>query len=297
MADNKEIIVTGRFVKIVQFREEWDHDVDDPELVIKKLKANGIKADIFTFQQRLPESKPKFDYAMEWDNIAALPVNNYDDWFKTVLHQNPRNKMRIAQKKGVEVKKFEFSDETLQDMMSIYHENPFRQGRPFSHYNLDLETAKRANSTFLERATFIGAYYKSELIGFIKIVSTDKFMRTMGILGKIAHRDKAPMNLLIAKSVEICAENKIPYFTYGKYDYGKVGSSTLQNFKQYFGFESIALPRYYVPLNRWGEISITLNLHKGLKQLLPDKIIRSLLFLRSKWYEKKYAKHLNAPDM
>lgn len=297
LVDNNEIIVSGKFVKIVQFREEWDIDVDDPELVIKKLKATGIKADIFTFQQRLPESKPKFIYTMAWDNIAVLPINNYDDWFKTVLHQNSRNKMRKAQKKGVVVKKFDFKDETLQDMMSIYHENPVRQGVPFTHYNLDFETAKKANSTFLDRATFIGAYYKNELIGFIKLVSTDKYMRTMGILGKIAHRDKAPMNLLIAKSVEICTENNISYLTYGKFDYGKVGSSTLQNFKLYFGFESIALPRYYIPLNKWGNIIIKLNLHKELKQLLPHKLVRFLLFLRSKWYEKKYAKYLNKSDM
>ena len=43
----------------------------------------------------------------------------------------------------------------------------------------------------------------------------------MGIIAKIKHRDKAPMNALVAKAVEICAENKIPYLVYDKAYYGK----------------------------------------------------------------------------
>lgn len=284
-----EIIVSGKFVKIVRFKEEWDIDVDDPELVIKEIKANGINADIFTFQQRLPESKPKFNYTMEWDNIAALPINNYDDWFKNVLHQNPRNKMRIAQKKGVEVKTINFSDEMIRDIMGVYHEHPLRQGTPNIDYNIDFETAKMANATYLDRAVFLGAYFNKELIGYIKLVSAGKFMRTMGILGKIAHRDKAPMNLLIAKSVETCIEKNIPYLTYAKFDHGKVGSETLRKFKLYLGFESIILPRYFIPLNPWGQICLKLKLYQGIVGFLPRRLIRKLLELRTKWYKWRYS--------
>jgi hypothetical protein len=288
--DDNEIIVSGTLLKIVRFREEWDIDIDDPELVIKELKANGIKADIFTFQQRLPESKPKFNYHMEWDNIAALPIIDYDTWFKKVLHQNPRNKARISEKKGVETKTFDFNDDTLRGIIDIYHENPIRQGAPFSDYNIDWETAKKANSTFIDRATFIGAYYKDELIGFIKLVVSggNRYIRTMGILAKIAHRDKAAMNLLICKAAAICAKKKIPYLTYGKFDYGKVGSETLQNFKLYFGFESVMLPRYYIPFNAWGKIGIKLKLHQGLRGILPKPLIRLLLNLRKRINALKY---------
>ncbi|MGA2782346.1 MAG: hypothetical protein ABSF13_10565 [Smithella sp.] len=287
--DDNEVIVRGRFVKIALFREEWDIDVNDPELVIKKIMESSLNADIFTFQQRLPESKPKFNYHMEWDNVAALPIKDYDIWFKTVLHQNPRNKIKISEKKGVETKIFDFNDDTLKGIIKIYHENPLRQGTPFLDYNIDWDTAKKANITFIDRATFIGAYYKNELIGFIKLVSTGKYARTMGILGKIAHRDKAPMNLLIAKAVAICAEKKIPYLVYGKFSYGKVGSKTLQNFKLYFGFESIVLPRYYIPLNTWGKIMIKLNLHQGIVGIMPKKLVRILINLRNKWNNLKYA--------
>lgn len=290
--DNNEITISGKYFKIVQFKEEWDIDIDDPESIVSKLKALNIKADIFTFQQRLPESKPKFTYPMEWDNIAALPLTTYDNWFKNTLHQNPRNKIRIAQKKGVEIKILEFHDDTLKEIISIYRDNPIRQGVPDSHYTMNFETAKKDNATFLDRATFIGAYYKNELIGYMKIVTTNRYVRTMGILGKISHRDKAPMNLLMAKAVEICTENKMPYLTYAKFDYGKVGSTTLQDFKLYNGFESIVLPRYYIAISNWGRIIIWLKLYKELKQLLPKPLVRLLLHLRQKWYEKKYAAYI-----
>lgn len=290
---NNELIINNKFAKIVYFREEWDIDIDNPRLIIRKIKEKKIKADIFTFQQRLPDSKPKFSYYMEWDNIAVLPVSNYETWFKKVLHQNPRNKIRIAEKKGVEVKEFEFNDETLKGIMDIYHESPIRQGTPFTDYNIDLETAKRANSTFLDRATFIGAYYKEELIGFIKLVPTgNRYIRTMGILAKVAHRDKAAMNLLISKAVAICAEKKIPYLTYGKFSYGKVGSETLQNFKLYFGFESVVLPRYYIPLTQWGTIILKLHLHQGIVGIMPRKLVRILLNLRNKWNNWRYSEWL-----
>jgi hypothetical protein len=293
LVDNNEIIVSGKFVKIVQFREEWDIDVDDPELVISKIKASGIKADVFTFQQRLPESKPKFRYAMEWDSVAAIPIKSYEYWLKKQVTQNSRKKIGLATRKRVEVKVFEFNDETLKDIIGIYHDTPIRQGIPDFHYNMDFETAKEDNATFLDRATFIGAFYKDELIGYIKIVSTDGYARTMGIIGKISHRDKAPMNLLVAKAVEICAERKIPYLTYGKYDFGKLGSNSLKAFKRNLGFENIIHPRYFIPLTTWGKLMLKLKLHNRFVQLLPLKLVRFLLFLRNKWNEKKYSKYID----
>jgi hypothetical protein len=241
--------------------------------------------------QNLPDSKPKYNHYMEWDNVAALPITNYDYWYKNILHQNPRNKMRIAQKKGVVVRLFDFNDDTLKGILDIYHEHPLRQGTPNIDYNIDIETAKKANVTFIDRAVFIGAYLNDELIGFIKLVSAKNFTRVMGILGKIAHRDKAPMNLLMAKAVEICSEKGTPYLVYAKYDYGKVGSESLRNFKLYFGFESIILPRYYIPFNLWGKIIIKLKLHRGIVGFLPRPLIRFLINLRSTWYSRKYSNH------
>ncbi len=285
--DNHEIVITGNIVKIVRFKEEWDIDVDDPENVLKKLKYHKIKADIFTFRQRVPESKPKFNFFTEWENAAALPIKSYDHWLKYQLHQNPRNKIRLAQKKGVVVKICAFDDNLITGIASIYNETPIRQGKKFPDYGITFEDTKKGHATFLDRATFIGAFFNDELIGFIKVVTAGKYARTMGILSKIAHRDKAPMNLLIAKAVEVCAEKSMGYLVYGQFKYGKLGSDSLQEFKKYLGFESIAIPRYFVPLNSWGRLILLLRLHNGIVGWLPRKIIRFILDLRSKFYSKK----------
>jgi hypothetical protein len=288
--DGREIIVAGSIIKIAKLKEEWDNDIEETEEFIKKLKTYNRRIDIFSFMQRIPESRPKFKYPMKWDNVAAIPIQNYDYWYNNVLHPNPRNKIKIAKKKGVVVKLFELNDESLKGIMEIYHENPLRQGKYFTDYRIDTETARKANETFLERAVFIGAYFKNELIGFVKLVSSGKIMRTMGILGKIKHRDKAPMNLLISKAVEVCAEKNIPYLVYGKFSYGKVGSDTLKQFKLYLGFESICLPRYFIPFNSWGKNIVKLNLQEGIINILPKKLIKELRMIPIMWDTWKYSK-------
>lgn len=285
--DNMEILIIGKLIKVAKIKEEWDVDIEDPVALVKKLNLSGVKIDIFTFMQRLPESNPKFSYYMEWDNVAAIPVRNYDYWFNNQLHQNPRNKIRKAIKKGVMVKQVEFNDELVQGITEICNETPIRQGRPFGDYGKNFDTLKKEHSTFLDKATFAGAYFNNELIGFVKVVSAGKYMRTMGILSKLKHRDKAPTNLLIAKAVEICAEKKIPYLVYAKFAYGKLGSDTLQDFKRYLGFEHIILPRYYIPLTTMGKIAIKFNLQHGVVGILPIKAVRTLLTLRNWWYTKK----------
>jgi hypothetical protein len=284
--DNKEIIVTGKFIRIASIKEEWDEDVDDPVSVVEKLRSSGIRADIFTFMQRLPESRPKFDYQMEWDNVAAIPITSYDHWWSKQITQDARNKVRKSNKNGVVIKIVEFNDEFVRGVTEICNETPIRQGRPFWGYGKDSHYMKKDHGTYLDRSVFIGAYYKDELIGYIKLVFAIKFMRTMQILSKVEHRDKAPMNALMAKAVEICAERGIHYLVYAKYIYGKVGGKTLRDFKHSNGFENIILPRYHVPLSMKGRIALMLKMHHGLVALLPQRLIDILLRLRNMWYAK-----------
>jgi hypothetical protein len=102
----------------------------------------------------------------------------------------------------------------------------------------------------LESSRFIGAFYQNELVGFARFFLAGSFIRTMGILAKVCHREKPTMNLLIAKGVELCAEESVPYLVYGNYDYGKVGSDSLRGFKRYNGLERILVTRYYVSITR-----------------------------------------------
>jgi len=283
-------VVKGKFLKTAMVREEWDEDVTALQAVINTLKRSGVRVDIFTFVQRLPDSRPKYDYFMEWDNVAAIPIKTYEYWLANQITKQSRNRIKKAQKTGVDIRQIFFDKELVRGISDIYNEVPIKQERKNKYYGMDLETVRRLNSTFLDRADFIGAYYQGELIGYIKVVYTDRYARTMGILGKEHHRDKSPMNLLLAKAVEMCAEKKVPFLTYAKYDYGKLGSDSLQEFKKFNGFENILIPRYYIPITLYGQLMLSLGFHKGIKNILPQRLAKYLRRARKVLYSLKYSK-------
>lgn len=285
--DGHEFITTGKLYRTARAKAEWDIDVDNPRAVIHEMKSEKIRADIFTFVQRLPHTKPIFGYRMELDNIAAIPISTYEHWWTKQVTQEARNKVRKALKKGVTIRPVEFDDDFVGGIMEIYREAPLRRGAPFTHYKKSFDETKRANATFLERADFIGAYFGDELIGFVKLVHTRGYTRVMGILGKQAHKDKAPVNALIAKAVEICAQKKSPFFSYGKMVYGSKGVDSLARFKKENGFMMYKLPRYFIPLSLKGKIILALNLHKSFREILPRKLVFWLINTRSFINEKK----------
>lgn len=290
--DNKEIIVTGNALKIARAKTEWDEDVEMPDRVVTELKKMKYRADLFSFAQRLPETKPKYNYYMEWDAIGAISVVSFDEWWRK-LPKKTRQNIKNTEKNGVVVKLIDLDDDFVNGIMSIYNDTPIRQGKPFWHYGKDFDTVKRENSTYLDRCDFLGAYCNEELIGFIKLVYSGKLAYPMQIISKIQHRDDKlkPTSLLIAKAVELCERNKIPYLTYGLWDEG-----SLTEFKRRNGFEKVLLPRYFIPLNIKGKIALKLNLHRGAVGLFPKKIVLYLKNMRKKWYSNLY-KSAKAADV
>jgi hypothetical protein len=281
---DKQIAISGKIIKIARMQEEWLEDIEDPETILNGIKESKNKVDIFSFMQRLPDIEPKHRYPIEWENLAAIEIIDYEYWWNKQIKKKIRENVRKAKKRGVVVKLVEFSDELVEGIVSIFNETPIRRGKPFSHYGKDFEYIKKTESKDLHRVNFIGAYYNEELIGFIKLINAGTYARTSGTVSKIAHRDKPVMNALIAKAVEICCNNKYPYLVYGKYIYGKKGKDSLTEFKRRNGFRKIDLPRYYIPLNYKGKIALRLKLHKGIFEFLPDKIITRLINMRSRYY-------------
>jgi len=86
------------------------------------------------------------------------------------------------------------------------------------------------------------------------------------------HLDKAVNNSLVAKAVEVCADNHIQWITYGRMG----NHPTLDNFKENNGFVKFDLTRYYIPLTRKGTLAAKLRLHRDLKDMLPQAIKRPL---------------------
>jgi len=286
----KDIQVQGGLIRIARLAADGYEFLEDPESALDALRESGIRIDLFTFTQKLPHTQPKYGYPMEWDNVAALPVSTFDHWWTRQVSFKVRNKVRLAEKRGVSVREVPFDDALVRGISAIYNESSIRQGKPFWHYGKDLETVRRENATFLDRSVFIGAFLGESMIGLAKLVSDEVQGQAglMQILSMIQHRDKAPTNALIAQAVRSCAERGIPYLVYSKFSYGKKQRDSLIDFKQYNGFQRIELPRYYVPLTLAGRAAFGLGLHHRLADRIPEPVLARLLKIRSLWYGRKF---------
>jgi len=286
----KEIRIDGRLLRVARLEADKYQFLDDPESMIEGLGKCGERIDLFTFMQRLPETTPIYDYPMEWDNLAALPVSTFDHWWMQQIGFKARNKAKQAEKKGVSVREVPFNDALVQGIYAIYNECPVRQGKPFRHYGKNVETVRKEEATFLDSSIFIGAYLGDTLIGFVKLTCDESRTQAglMNIVSMIRHRDKAPTNALIAQAVRSCAERGISYLVYSNFAYGNKQRDSLTDFKERNGFQRIDLPRYYVPLTRTGWVAFRLGLHRRFPERLPEPVLARLRELRNAWYNRKF---------
>lgn len=263
---------------VVSLEDEWYEDVRDPEATITSLRQSGVNADIFTFWQRLPDLVPKYPFYQEWDEIAVTRTN-YDHWWNHQIKSRVRSLIRKAEKEGVVVKQTAYDDEFVRGMTTIFNEAPFRQGRRFWHYGKDFETVKRQFARYVSREYMIGAYWRSELIGFVMLGNAGRFGITGQIISSLKHRDKATNNALIAKAVEVCEELGLEHLVYLFWS-----NDSLSEFKRRCGFERTPVPRYFVPLTSKGKLGLKAGVHRGLSAMLPDGIKTPLKRLRATWY-------------
>jgi hypothetical protein len=146
------------------------------------------------------------------------------------------------------------------------------------------------SATYLDSSIFIGAFDGEKLIGFIKLTVDDTGTQAgmMHILSMIQSRDKVPTNALVCQAVRSCADRGISYLAYSKFAYGKKEKSSLSEFKERNAFVRVDIPRYYVPLTRWGSVALAMRLHHRLADRLPESVAAKLRELRSNWYQRKF---------
>lgn len=283
--DGRTVITTGSWLRVAAVRHEElveGDTVANPDFFVSRLKKSGLKADLFTFAQRVPDSTPKHRYFTEWENAAVIPITTFSHWWNDLAEYSIRKGVNRATKLGVVAKVIEFNDRFVESTCRIYNEVPIRQGKPFWHYGKSFHTIKQELATYLERSIFIGAYYRDELIGFMKITWVGPTGTITQILSMQAHFDKRPNNALIAKAIEVCVSEGKSYFIYGSFVYYDPNSS-LTTFKRRIGFEAVPLPRYYIPLTLRGQLALKAGLHRGVAANAPALALRSFLKLRKLW--------------
>lgn len=288
--EGRTVLSTGKCVRMATVHDEElveGEVISDPESFVSKLKKSGLRADIFTFAQKLPDTSPKYAYDMEWDNLAVIPITTYSEWFKNRAESSVQRAVRKAARSGVSVRVAKFDDAFVRGIISIHDESPVRQGKPFWHYGKTFEVVKREYSTYAERNVFLAAYLEEEMIGFIRMTLTDRTANIIQLLSKMRHYEKRASNALIAKAVEICERQGISHLMYCNYVYNDPKSS-LTEFKRRNGFKQLLLPRYYIPLTLKGKIALRLRIHRGLASHIPKRLLSFMLKSRNVWYERRF---------
>lgn len=287
--DEVVIIVQGKFLKIAEIFDEYWLEADklpDPDRVLPLLSAMDDKPDVFTFAQRVPHTEPRFDYQLEWDNVAVIPVSSHAVWSREQISPATRRNIRASEKKGVVVKEDCFNETYVRGIMSIFNESPVRHGRKYWHYGKEFSDVEAENGTYRDRSSFLGAYYNGEMIGYMKIVWDTHSAAIMQILSKMQFLDKRPNNALLSEAVKLCERRNVGYLQYEKFVYGSKGEDSLTRFKESNGFIRMNLPRYYVPLTVKGFLALHSGLHRSPKDLMPQWMRTRLLTIRDRWHRR-----------
>src|ERR1700722_14837401 len=158
IACGRDIQVHGSLVRIARLDGDKYKFLDDPEPVVAALRKSQKRVDIFTFMQKLPDTVAKYNYPMEWDNLAVLEISTFDDWWTKRIGFKARKKAKQAAKKGVIVRETPFDDAFARGIWEIYNESPVRQGRRFPHYGKSIDRVRQMSATFPDTSIFIGAY-------------------------------------------------------------------------------------------------------------------------------------------
>lgn len=273
--DGTIIAIQGKLMRTGFIKGEvWldPRQVCGPERIIESLRSKKAPLDIFCFRQLLPEFQPKFRYYHEWEDIAAIPLTSFAEWWEKRASQVTRKNIRRSAKRGLTVSLVGFDDRLIEAIVRINNDSPFRTGRKFWHFGKDFDSVKKDYSAYLDRSEFLGAFYEDEMVGFLRLVHQGEVSSVMQLLSMKDHYDKRPSNALIAKAVEICIERGKSFLIYGNYFYDDNIDNPLTEFKRRCGFEKILVPVYYVPFSLRGRIAIKLRLHAGIRRIIPRQL-------------------------
>jgi hypothetical protein len=285
------IIVKGGWIKIAHIHdEEWlEAEIGDPEMYVQQLKAQGrreLRADIFTFTQKVPASPPKYQYPMEWSSVAAIRLTSFKEWWES-LPQETRKNVRRSQKRGVTSSVKEFGDELIRGISDVNNDSPIRQRVRNAYYGKTLDEVRKDYSAFTDRSDFICAHVGDEMIGFLKLVHRGEVASILNLTTKASHSDKRPANALVARAIELCEAKRVSFVTYGQFNYGNKQDSPLREFKIRNGFGEILKPKFFVPLTAWGTLCMKMKFHRGLLGILPHGMITLGVSVRAKCYNLK----------
>jgi hypothetical protein len=251
-----------RFARGDDFLYSFDKDSID--------EARCLGADVLVFCDRpwLGESVqfPLTDRI----EIALLSFNNFDEWF-TGLKKDTRNEIRKGSKRGVETKVIEkLSVSEAQEIVSLFRESPFREGRYFEGYHH--WTLNRVMESFKTNEEFISiaSVYEGKIVGVARI----KFKGPVGVVNtllsslNVRRKVIGVSNSLLATQIQMLSDRGVRHLTYGKM--GVLGG--LDHFRISNGFKSVPVDYNYVLLTKKAKVFAKFKIYQPRDLIFSTKL-------------------------
>jgi hypothetical protein len=146
--NGNKLIATGKWLRTATVRSEEmaEDELQNPELYIEKLKSDArkiLKADIFTFTQKVPSTTPKYPYQVEWESVAAIHLVTFKEWWEG-LPQETRKNVRRSQKRGVTVRIKDWDADLIRGLQGVNDDAPLRQGLRNAYYGRTFEETQNS---------------------------------------------------------------------------------------------------------------------------------------------------------
>ena len=258
--------------------EEWqDRPVADAVALVKQMLEFPNRPPCLRLVGLTPSDRARLQEVttcrLRWEDTAEIQTKDVQAWWVS-LPQETRKNVRRAQRRGVAVRPVELDEHLADGIARIYGESPQRQGRAFWHYGKDSRRVLAENSSYGDRAQFLGAYCEDELVGFLKWVRVGDQARIMQILSLQRHHDKRVMTAMIAQAVSQCHDRGLRSLIYGRMHYFGASGEALIEFKRRHGFVAVDYPVVIAALTPWGRWLIRLGWDRPWSQHLPRWLLQ-----------------------
>jgi hypothetical protein len=254
------------FLKLARgddFLDQFDESLID--------EAKSLGADILVFPDRpwMGESLqlPLHDTV----SIALLSFDGFEDWI-TNLPRSRRKQIRRSSEEGVEVRTVdELSASEAQEVLGLFREAPFREGRYFTGYHSWSLPQVTEEFKTNDRLVSSVAVHDGKIVGVSKYKFKGQVAVSTNQLTSLAVRRKVHgvANLLLAHQIKMLAGKGVKHLKYGKLG---AGLDSLDEFKTSNGFRPVNVHYNYVLLTPRAKLSAKLGIYQPWDLLFSTKL-------------------------
>src|SRR5215467_11981138 len=109
------VIVEGKWLRVASIYDEdlvEGNAIENPQSFVKSLTVSDLKADLFTFRQRIPDTELRHnELRPEYDSFAVIPITTYSEWLQNLAKSDVRSAINKSIKRGLVTRQAECDDQ------------------------------------------------------------------------------------------------------------------------------------------------------------------------------------------